>query len=350
MSRIVHVIGTGNVGEPLIGLLADYREPFGIDEVTFTKRSPLGYERAKVESLVKRGAQLCVDRDVREEFIRLGHSPTYDAQEALERAQVVIDCTPLANRNKTTYLNMKGPMGYIAVGGTDFGFGKLYVNEINDNRLTPGEDRFIQIATGNAHSLAHIIKLFGFDGDISRVLSARFVCMRRTSDFAQERGYIPSPKVFPHDIERFGTWQAQEAYYIFKTMGVDLNVRSSVVQVPTQLLHTIWFSLQMERPLNVAQAIERTYDSRIVAQTDKQSSTTIFAFARDHGYRGRIFSRIIVPIQTLSCQDNMIDGFCFEPQASNELISAAAATIWFLYPDQVRQRLEVLAPFMFEEV
>jgi aspartate-semialdehyde dehydrogenase len=133
-------------------------------------------------------------------------------------------------------------------------------------------------------------------------------------------------------------------------MGVDLNVRSSVVQVPTQLLHTIWFSLQMERPLNVAQAIERTYDSRIVAQTDKQSSTTIFAFARDHGYRGRIFSRIIVPIQTLSCQDNMIDGFCFEPQASNELISAAAATIWFLYPDQVRQRLEVLAPFMFEEV
>ena len=82
MNRIVHVLGTGNVGEPLIGLLADFRAQFGIDEVTFSKRSPLAYERAKVESLVRRGAQLCVDRDVREEFIRLGHAPTYDAQEA----------------------------------------------------------------------------------------------------------------------------------------------------------------------------------------------------------------------------------------------------------------------------
>ena len=87
MNRIVHVIGTGNLGEPLIGLLADFREAFGIDEVTFTKRSPLGYERAKVESLVRRGAQLCVDRDVREEFVRLGHSPTYDADEALRARQ-----------------------------------------------------------------------------------------------------------------------------------------------------------------------------------------------------------------------------------------------------------------------
>jgi hypothetical protein len=350
MNRTVHIIGTGNVGEPLIGLLADYREAFGIDEVTFTKRSPLAYERAKVESLVRRGAQLCVDRDVREEFIRLGHSPTYDAQEALERARVVIDCTPAAVRNKSLYLNMKSPAGFMACGGTEFGFGKLFINELNDSSLVPGDDRFIQVASGNAHSLAYAIKLFGFDGDVCRVRSARFVCMRRTSDFSQERGFVPAPKVLQHDVERFGTRQAREAYYVFKTLGLDLDLRSSVVQVPTQLMHTIWFHLEMERPLDMAQAIERTCGSRIAAQTDKQASALVFAFGRDHGYRGRIFSRIIVPTPALSCWGSSIDGFCFEPQGSNELISAAAATIWLLYPNQVRQRLEALAPFMFQEV
>ena len=32
--RIVHVVGTGTIGEPLIGILSTFREPFGIDEVT----------------------------------------------------------------------------------------------------------------------------------------------------------------------------------------------------------------------------------------------------------------------------------------------------------------------------
>ena len=40
--NIVHVVGTGTIGEPLIGLLANFRQPFGIDEITFHKRTPLG--------------------------------------------------------------------------------------------------------------------------------------------------------------------------------------------------------------------------------------------------------------------------------------------------------------------
>ena len=30
---------------------------------------------------------------------------------------VIIDCTPSANRNKSSYQEMKGPVGFIAVGG-----------------------------------------------------------------------------------------------------------------------------------------------------------------------------------------------------------------------------------------
>ena len=39
--KIVHVIGTGTIGEPLIGLLCDYQDQLGIDEVTFHKNSAL---------------------------------------------------------------------------------------------------------------------------------------------------------------------------------------------------------------------------------------------------------------------------------------------------------------------
>ena len=38
--NIVHVVGTGTIGEPLIGLFTDFKERWGIDEVTFHKRTP----------------------------------------------------------------------------------------------------------------------------------------------------------------------------------------------------------------------------------------------------------------------------------------------------------------------
>ena len=143
MSKIVHVVGTGTIGEPLIGLLADDREAFGIDEVTFHKRTPLIEERAKVNDLPRRGAALAVDDDRRAAFEELGHKPKYEAREAIERATVVIDCAPAGNANKEEYYQeAKGPLGFLAQ-GSEFGFGKMYARGINDHALARGDDRFI---------------------------------------------------------------------------------------------------------------------------------------------------------------------------------------------------------------
>ena len=62
MKKIVHIVGTGTIGEPLIGLFTDFRKYLGIDEVTFHKRTPMTTERAKVNHLLERGAQLALDR------------------------------------------------------------------------------------------------------------------------------------------------------------------------------------------------------------------------------------------------------------------------------------------------
>ena len=50
--KIVHVIGTGTIGEPLIGLLCDYEKQLGIDEITFHKNSALKNDRSKVFELL----------------------------------------------------------------------------------------------------------------------------------------------------------------------------------------------------------------------------------------------------------------------------------------------------------
>ena len=57
----VHIVGTGTIGEPLIGLLCDYRDQLGIDDITFHKNTPLLSDKSKVIDLMGRGARLAVD-------------------------------------------------------------------------------------------------------------------------------------------------------------------------------------------------------------------------------------------------------------------------------------------------
>src|SRR5438270_6537859 len=116
--RVIHVIGTGTIGEPLIGMLVDHAKHFGIDEVTFHKRTPLKTDRSKVKDLLRRGAKLAVDDDRQKDFKSFGIEPSYTAEQALESAAVVIDCTPVGNDNKEKlYLrHAQDCLGFIAQG------------------------------------------------------------------------------------------------------------------------------------------------------------------------------------------------------------------------------------------
>ena len=86
---VVHVIGTGTIGEPLIGLLCTLREDLGVEEVTFHKRTPLLTDRSKVLSLMRKGAKLCVDDSAAKGFQELGMEPSYEAIESINRAGVI---------------------------------------------------------------------------------------------------------------------------------------------------------------------------------------------------------------------------------------------------------------------
>ena len=109
MSRkIVHVIGTGTIGEPLIGLLCDFKNDLGIDQITFHKNTPLLRDRSKVGALIRRGAKLTTSEEAKEGFIELDMAPKYTTEEALKRASVVIDCTPkgIGHQNKQKFYKL----------------------------------------------------------------------------------------------------------------------------------------------------------------------------------------------------------------------------------------------------
>ncbi|HEV8231740.1 MAG TPA: hypothetical protein VGQ75_05290 [Thermoanaerobaculia bacterium] len=351
MSKIVHVVGTGTIGEPLIGFFADFKRHLGIDEITFHKRTPMTTERAKVNHLMRRGARLAVDSDKTADFEALGHKVSFEALEAIERATVVIDCTPAGNENKKIYETISGPNGFIAQ-GSEFGFGKPYAIGINEEALVPGDDRFIQIVSCNTHNIATLIKTLGSQDGERLLDSGRFVCIRRANDVSQDSSFVPAPQAGKHDDPRFGTHHARDAYHLFETIGWRPRIFSSAMKMNSQYMHSLWFDLELAAPFTREKALQKLQCNTRIAMTEKRSANQIFSFGRDHGYYGRIFSQTVVAKPTVTVNgDREVIGFCFTPQDGNSLASSIAAALWIIDPDFDRkERLEVLDRFFFREI
>ncbi len=348
--NIVHVVGTGTIGEPLIGLYTDFKEKWNIDEVTFHKRTPNANDKATVEHLINRGAKLVVDEGAREEFARLGHRVSFTTEEAIERATVVVDCTPAGNDNKQKlYERFKGPKGFLAQ-GSEFGFGRPYARGINDEVQSP-DDRYVQVVSCNTHNISVLLKTLATVGNKMSLNGGRFVCMRRANDVSDTKSFIAAPEAGKHDDPEFGTHHARDAYHVFQTLGEKLNLFSSAIKLPTQYMHTLWFDLDLkhETTLEEAKAALRNCDR--IAVTNKRAVNQIFSFGRDHGYYGRILSQTVIPTSTLTVPNpKKIVGFCYTPQDGNSLLSSVAATLRYLDASKLDENLNVLRPYMFREI
>jgi glyceraldehyde-3-phosphate dehydrogenase (NAD(P)) len=350
----VHVVGTGTIGEPLIAVLLRKRDELGIQDVTFSKRTPGRRDTVKVRQLINRGAKLAAEADKVKEFEACEQPVAMTLDQALQDATVVIDCTSsgggLKNKEERYRKYEGSTLGFIAQ-GSEFGFGKMYARGINDQSLVRGEDKYIQVASCNTHNLAVLTKTLGIDadGDVN-LEEGKFVCLRRANDLSQDSGYIPSPEVGKHKDERFGTHHARDAWHLFKTLGLDLNLYSSAVKLNSQYMHTIWFNLRLKRPLSREEVIRRFKSNARVAVTDKVLSNLVFSFGRDHGYYGRIFNQTVVSLPTLTVHGNEVIGFCFTPQDGNSILSSVAILEWFINPKTYEERLSTLREYFFDEI
>lgn len=352
--QVIHVVGTGTLGEPLISLLLNLQKDLEVDEITFHKNTPALNDRVNIKNLIHKGAKLVVEIDKMVAFEKIGLQPMYSRQEALEQASVVIDCTSegLGLQHKADwYRHLPNARGFIAQ-GSEFGFGKMYAHGINNATLKSGKDRFIQVVSCNTHNLAVLVDTIALHDEApDNLIEGRFVCMRRATDLSQESGYIPAPDVGTHNDPQFGTHHAQDAWHLFQTLGLDLNLFSSAIKLPTQYMHCIWFNIRVQQPVTRNDVLDQLQANPYVALTEKTMSSPIFSFGRDHGYFGRLLNQTVVSAPTVTVRDgHEITGFCFTPQDGNSLLSSIAAAAWLLDPDHYEEHLQFINPYLFDEV
>ena len=307
MSRkIVHVIGTGTIGEPLIGLLCDFSSDLGIDEVTFHKHTPLTTDRSKVKSLIARGARLCSNENKIDGFNNIGLKVEFTNEEAIDRAAVVIDCTPkgFGHENKQKYYEhyLHNTKGFIAQ-GSEFGFVKMYARGINDSILVPNEDRFIQVVSCNTHNLSTIVKTIALNDSTDNLAEGRFNLIRRSNDLSQTTNYVPSPQVGKHSDNDFGTHHAKDAFHLFDTMGIKLNLFSSAMKLNSQYMHILHFYLRVKEETNMQKILSQLEANDRIALTDKINANEVFSFGRDHGHYGRILNQAVVSVPSINIKN-----------------------------------------------
>lgn len=354
--KIIHVVGTGTIGEPLIGLLSDFRQELGIDEITFHKNTPLTTDRSKVTSLLRRGARLSTQEETFAGFNEIGLNPSLTTEEAINRASVVIDCTPsgVGHQNKVKYYEkfLHNTSGFIAQ-GSEFGFGKMYARGINDEALDHEKDRYIQVVSCNTHNLSCIIDTVTLENeDPDNLVEGRFICIRRANDVSQAGGFVPSPQVGTHKDNVYGTHHARDAALLFETLGRSLNLFSSAIKVNSQYMHILHFHLRYKRPITMNELLDKLNGNDRISLTDKIDACKVFSFGRDHGHFGRILNQAVVsmPSLHLSNDGTEITGFCFTPQDGNSLLSSVAAACWFIYPNSYETKIQCLKPYFFDEV
>jgi glyceraldehyde-3-phosphate dehydrogenase (NAD(P)) len=208
------------------------------------------------------------------------------------------------------------------------------------------------VVSCNTHNLAVLIETLGLHDEApDNLVEGRFVCLRRSSDISQDGDFIPSPEVGSHKDARFGTHHARDAWHLFGTLGLDLNLFSSAIKLNTQYMHSMWFNLRVKRATTLEEVLEKFEANKYVALTQKTMASTIFSFGRDHGYFGRILNQTVISTPTLVVRNgHEITGFCFTPQDGNSLLSSIAAAAWLLDPDTYEARTQFVRQYLFDEV
>jgi len=97
--------------------------------------------------------------------------------------------------------------------------------------------------------------------------------------------------------------------------------------------------------------LDKLYANGLVAVTEKDMTSTVFSFGRDHGHYGRILNQTVVVEQTINVRnDHEITGFCFTPQDGNSIFSSISAAEWFLYPHSYEDKIQCLSGLFFNHI
>ena|SRR3989344_8844035 len=367
----VLIVGTGTIAKPLIQLCLDKKTELGIDELIFNKHQALIEARGMLNDFHEMGASLAVYPEKINEFLNMlapnAYGPKYVIQEAIRRADVVIDCTDkgIARKLKETYYvkeNVGSRKLFIAQ-GSENGFGVPYAFDINDAVLKDNP-RFLQVVSCNTHQVLCLLKTLAFDpdntGDASlwifkNLVKARLYLARRASDISQGESTIGA-KVGQPSHAIFGSHQGLDAQNVIGTLTDDkFDIHTAADTFNNPFTHTVYFQITLQEVVTRAEAERRFRKNPLTAVTYLVDNNRVFSEGRDRGFFGRILNQTVVCLPALEVisDGHEVIGRCFTPQDGNPLLSSVAAMLWFQDRLNYKQKLKDIffkRPFIFNEV
>ena len=120
------------------------------------------------------------------------------------------------------------------------------------------------------------------------------------------------------------------------------------MRLNSQYMHVLWFNIKLKEPTTLNEVKEKLFNNKFISMTNKDLTSSVFSFGRDHGHYGRIMNQSVVVEQTLNVRnDHEITGFCFTPQDGNSILSSISAAEWFLYPHSYQDKIQCLSKLFF---
>jgi glyceraldehyde-3-phosphate dehydrogenase (NAD(P)) len=306
----VLVRGLGNIGTTIANLLLVHRELLGIERVAVHKRGVPPFDTPDLDHLQERGAVVHVGAE------------SLDA--AWAASDYVFDCRAAGapRRERERYEHASHLVGACAQ-GTEEGFGVPFVGGTNDSVVAGA--KLVQVASCNTHATTTLLRVISRD-DISRVVEADFVVVRRSEDIGSHERLVSGTVVARHRDPEAGTHHASDARRVFATLGHHPAITSSDVTTPSQLLHTVRFAVRLRHVDREAVHARLEAEPRL-ATTDKFDANRLFELGRRYGPQGRLYSHAIVVRNNLMVSSDTVRGWAFVPQEGNTIASTLEAFV-----------------------
>lgn len=306
------VNGIGNIGTTLLNVLSLYKNDLQIDTIFALKNQLNPWNGNELKILQEKGIEICTKTG---DFT--------DFQQIKNKINYVFDCMSngFGVQNKNWYNQLSNLVGASAQ-GSEKGFGLPFMSGINDLQLE--NQRFAHIVSCNTHSLASILTTF-CGKTLNNLDKADFVIVRRSEDLGNHTRLVSANVVSRHLSSDVGTHHSIDIVDLFKTINTPVDVCSSDITTPSQLMHTVRFNLTLKNQINQDEINRLILENDYVSRTSKFDSNVVFELGRKYGYLGRLYSHAIVVNNNILINKNEIKGWAFIPQEGNTILSTIHA-------------------------
>ncbi len=310
------VNGIGNIGTTVLNILCEYKKELDIQHIYALKNTQISeWNKVNLEILKKKGVIICAKNNP--ELERLDN--------VINTIDYIFDCNSnsFGLKNKKWYNNLSNLKGCSAQ-GSEKGFGIPFMSGINDEKIK--NQKFAQIVSCNTHSLSSLLATFS-NNNFNDIIESDFVIVRRSEDIGNHQRLVTANVVSRHLDSYIGTHHAIDVKDLLSTKNIEVNIQSSDITTPSQLMHTVRFNILLKKKIISEKIVLSISQNSYISTTSKFDSNVIFELGRRYSPYGRLFSHVIINDNNLliDTKNNRLKGWAFIPQEGNTILSTIHA-------------------------